>query len=78
MCTSVLLLSDRQVAYTGTEVKTDDSLVRAVRLARIPQYLRSSPGGLTTRELAKLCNLTLNSQLHKSVFTEQRDQGMAA
>ena len=38
-------------------MKTDDSLVRAARLSRIPYYLQSNPNGLTTRELAELCNV---------------------
>jgi predicted DNA-binding transcriptional regulator YafY len=38
-------------------VKSEDSLARAIRLARIPHYLRSNPKGLSTKELAKLCGV---------------------
>lgn len=39
-------------------MKSEDSLVRAVRLARIPHYLHTHPRGLTTGELAVLCGVS--------------------
>lgn len=39
-------------------METDQSLVRAVRLARIPHYLNCHPQGLTAKELAELCGVS--------------------
>jgi len=39
-------------------MESDQSLVRAVRLARIPHYLHCHPQGLTAKELAGLCGVS--------------------
>jgi len=39
-------------------MKTDESLSRAVRLARIPHLLHIHPQGLTTKELAGICGVS--------------------
>ncbi len=39
-------------------MEPDQSLVRAVRLARIPHYLHCHPQGLTAKELAELCGVS--------------------
>ncbi len=39
-------------------MESDQSLVRAVRLARIPHYLHCHPQGLTTQALAELCGVS--------------------
>jgi len=39
-------------------MEADQSLVRAVRLARIPHYLHCHPQGLTAKELAELCGVS--------------------
>ncbi len=39
-------------------MEPDQSLVRAVRLARIPHYLHCHPQGLTAKELAGLCGVS--------------------
>lgn len=39
-------------------MESDQSLVRAVRLARIPHYLNCHPQGLTAKELAELCGVS--------------------
>lgn len=46
-------------------MEPDQSLVRAVRLARIPHYMHCHPQGLTAKEIAGLCGV--------SVRTIQRD-----
>lgn len=39
----------------------DESIARAIRLTRIQHLLHSHPGGLTTRELAKLCGVCMRT-----------------
>ncbi len=39
------------------KMESEGSLTRAIRLARIPQYLQSNPKGLSTKELSALCGV---------------------
>lgn len=62
----------RIACRTGMNMKADDSVARAVRLARIPHFLQGNPQGLTTRELAGLCNVCRRT-IQRDLMTLQLD-----
>jgi len=53
-------------------MESDQSLVRAVRLARIPHYLHCHPQGLTAKELAGLCGVSART-IQRDINSLQHD-----
>ena len=53
-------------------MESDQSLVRAVRLARIPHYLQCHPQGLTAKELAGLCGVSART-IQRDLISLQSD-----
>jgi len=50
----------------------DQNLKRAVRLARLPYYIKSLPHGITVKELAKLCGVSVRT-IQRDLNTLQND-----